>query len=101
MAYGLFGGFTAQPGQRDELARQLLRAARLLERNPDCLGYVVSTSEEPDVVHVFEVWTDRQAHDASLENEEVRSLIQEARPLIAGISGQRQLAIQGGKGLGS
>ncbi len=48
---------------------------------------------------VSEVWTDQDAHDASLEPEDVRALIQEARPLIAGMSDQTQLTIHGGKGL--
>lgn len=99
MTYGLFGKFSAQPGKRDDLVGYLLRAAELLERNPGCIHYVVSTSDEPDAVWVSEVWTDQDAHDASLEPEDVRALIQEARPLIAGMSDQTQLTVHGGKGL--
>lgn len=97
--YGLFGSFKAQPGERDNLAGYLLRAAALLESNPDCVHYVVSTSNDPDAVFVAEVWTDEDAHLASLEPEEIRTLIQEARPLIAGMSDQTQLTVHGGKGL--
>ena len=102
MAYGLFGGFTAQPGRRDELVGHLLEAAELLGRDPRCLHYVVSTSpegEEPDAVWVSEVWTDQAAHDGSLEPEDVRALITRARPLIAGMAAQRSLDVRGGKGL--
>lgn len=99
MSYGLFGSFTAQPGRRDELVGYLLRAAELLESNPACLHYVVSTSTTPDAVYVSEVWTDESAHDASLEPEDIRALIQEARPLIAGMPDQTQLTVHGGKGL--
>ena len=83
MTCGLFGKFSAQPGRRDDLVGYLLQAARLLERDPGCLHYVVSTSDEPEAVWVSEVWTDEAAHDSSLEPEDIRSLIQQARPLIA------------------
>ena len=99
MAYGLLGSMTAQPGRRDDLVAVLLRAAQLLERDPGCLHYVISTSAEPEVVWVTEVWTDQAAHDASLEPEDVRALVQEAIPLIAGMSEQTHLVVHGGKGL--
>jgi quinol monooxygenase YgiN len=76
-----------------------LQAAKLLECNSSCLHYIVSTSDEPEAVWVCEVWTDVAAHDASLEPEDIKALIQEARPLIAGISDQTELTLQGGKGL--
>jgi quinol monooxygenase YgiN len=99
MTYGLFGKFSAQPGKRDDLVGYLLRAAKLLERDPACVQYIVGTSEEPDAVWVSEIWTDEAAHDASLEPEDIQALIQEARPLIAGMSDQTRLTVHGGKGL--
>ena len=99
MTYGLFGKFSAQPGRRDDLVKYLLQAAELLERNPDCIHYIVSTSDETDAVWVSEVWTSEAAHDASLEPEDIRSLVQQARPLIAGMSDQTSLTVRGGKGL--
>ncbi|HEY8719029.1 putative quinol monooxygenase [Pengzhenrongella sp.] len=99
MTYGLFGKFTAQPDRRDDLVTYLLQAAKLLERNSGCIHYIVSTSDEPEAVWVWEVWTDVAAHDASLEPEDIKALIQEARPLIVGMSDQTQLTVQGGKGL--
>lgn len=99
MTYGLFGKLAAQPGRRDDLIGYLLQAAKLLERNRDCVHYVVSSSDEPEAVWVSEVWTDEAAHDASLEPEDIRALIQEARPLIAGMSDQTRLNVHGGKGL--
>jgi len=99
MTYGLFGKFSAQPGRRDDLVTSLLEAAKLLERNAGCIQYIVSTSDEPEAVWVCELWTNAAAHDASLEPEDIQALIQKARPLIAGMSDQTQLAVQGGKGL--
>src|SRR5665647_3972553 len=99
MTYGLLGKYSAQPGMRDDLVTYLLQAAKLLERNPGCIHYIVSTSDEPEAVWVCEVWTNAAAHDASLEPEDIQALIQKARPLIAGVSDQTQLTVQGGKGL--
>jgi len=97
--YGLFGKFSAQHGKRDDLVGYLLQAAKLLERNPDCIHYIVSTSDEPEAVWVSEVWTDEAAHDASLEPADIQALIQEARPLIANMSDRTKLTVHGGKGL--
>ena len=100
MTYGLVGKFTAQPGHRDQLRDLLLEAARLLEADPGCLQYLVATSPGHDHgVWVTELWTDRAAHAASLEPEEVRAVIQRARPLIAGMSDRTELDVHGGKGL--
>lgn len=99
MTYGLVGKFSAQPGRRDDLVGYLLQAARLLEQNPGCIHYVVSTSEEPEAVWVSEVWADEAAHDASLEPEDIQALVQKARPLIASMSDQVRLQVHGGKGL--
>lgn len=93
MTYGLSGKFSAQPGKRDELVAYLLQAAELLERNPGCVHYIVSTSDEPEAVWVYEVWIDEAAHDTSLEPADIRALIQEARPLIAGMSDRTQLSL--------
>jgi quinol monooxygenase YgiN len=99
MTYGLFSAVMARPGKRDELARYLRQAAQLLESDPSCLQYIVATSDEPDVVYVFEAWTDQGAHDASLTRDDIRMLVKEAEPSIAGMSDQTRLAIHGGKGL--
>ncbi len=99
MAYGLFGKFTTLPGKREDLVRYLLCAADLLERNPDCIQYAVSTSQEPHAVWVSEIWTDEETHNKSLEPEDIRALIQEARPLIAGMSDRTAFDVRGGKGL--
>ena len=99
MNYGFLGKFSVQPDRRDDLVNYLLQAAKLLEGNPGCIHYIVSTSEEPEAVWVSEVWTSVAAHDASLEPQDIRALIQEARPLITGMSDQTQLTVHGGKGL--
>ena len=99
MAYGLFSRLTAQSGKRDDLAGYLLRAAELLAPDPDCLHYLVATSAGSDVVCVYETWTDQRAHDASLERDDIRQLIQAATPSIAGPPEQTRLTVLGGKGV--
>lgn len=99
VAYGLFGSFTATPGMRDELVGYLLRAAGLMRANPECLLYLVATTEKADEVAVTEVWTDEAAHAASLQEPGVPELIAQARPVIAGVAGPTRLSVRGGKGL--
>jgi quinol monooxygenase YgiN len=96
--YGRIGKLTAHPGQRDTLASILLRAADVLGGNDDCIHYLISTTDEADVVWVTETWTTKHAHEASLELAEVRALITHAMPLIATMSDQREFHIIGGKG---
>jgi quinol monooxygenase YgiN len=62
-------------------------------------NYVISTSDEPEAVWVSEVWTEADAHDASLSRPEIRGLIERVRPLVAGMSDQTQLHVHGGKGV--
>lgn len=99
MKYGYINMFTAQSGKREELMAVLLKAAKALEINSDCLQYLISTTEEPETLYVTEIWTSKQAHDASLEPPEVKALITQAMPLIASVSNIVEQQIEGGKGL--
>ncbi len=99
MNYGLFSKFSAQTDRRDDLVNSLLQAAKLLERNPGCIHYIISTSDEPEAVWVYEVWTSMASHDASIEPQDIQALIQKARPLITGMSDQTQLTVHGGMSL--
>ena len=98
--FGLVGSFKARPGQGGALAALLVQAADALDRNANCQLYVVSRSpDDVDAVWVTEVWTSSDAHQASLEDQRVRELITEARPLIAGLGERFELSPLGGKGL--
>jgi quinol monooxygenase YgiN len=98
--YGLQGTLPAKGGRGDELAEVLLKAAAHLEQNSDCLLYVVGTStSNDDIVVVNEVWTSREAHDASLKDEDVKALIERAKPLLSGIPASTEFTPIGGKGL--
>jgi quinol monooxygenase YgiN len=97
--YGLHVRFTAQPGQGDALAAILLEAAAGVQALEACRVYLVSRSvEDADTVWVTEAWTDREAHDASLEDPGARELIGRAMPLLAGRPEATELRPAGGKG---
>lgn len=97
--YGLTGKFIAHPGKRDELVNILLRAAEMLGSNKDCLHYIIGTTEEPNDIWVMETWTNKAAHDASLNPEDIKALIRQAMPLIAASADQTETQVLGGKGL--
>lgn len=95
----MHGYFKAQPGQGEALAAILLEAAGALRADDSCLLYVVSRGEDADTIWVSEVWTDREAHDASLRAPGVPETIARARPLIAGMDGRAEFTPLGGKGV--
>ena len=97
--YGLHGRFDATPGHGGELAGYLLADVEAL-REHGCLLYVVSRRDDaPDAVYVYEMWTDADAHQASLELPSVQDAISRARPIIAGMSERVEFVPQGGLGL--
>jgi quinol monooxygenase YgiN len=99
--YGLMGKFTAQPGRRDELLELLRQGAALMGDAPaGCLLYLISTAtDDEDALWVTEVWTSKEAHDASLSIQGVRRIIGQARPLIAGMSDRVEFTPVAGVGL--
>jgi quinol monooxygenase YgiN len=50
-------------------------------------------------IWVFEIWDDKESHDASLRDERAGSLIAEAMPLINGVPGGAELRVVGGHGI--
>jgi quinol monooxygenase YgiN len=99
--YGLMGKFTAQPGRRDDLLALLEEGAGAMQDTaPGCLLYLISTAPaDVDAIWVTEVWTDKEAHDASLSIPGVREVIGRAMPLIAGMSDRIEFMPVGGIGL--
>lgn len=98
--FGLFGKVIAHQGKRDELVQVLLQAASILKNFDGCEWYVVNVSDkEPDAIWVTEIWRDEAAHHASLQQSDIRSLIQQGRPLIAGFGEQTRYRPVGGVGL--
>jgi len=92
---------TALPGRGDELVDGLLRAAALLEGFDGCELYVINrAADDPDTVWVTEIWSSREALDASLQLPGVPELIGEVLPLVDRSSMQLvELVPVGGIGL--
>ncbi|MFC4323186.1 putative quinol monooxygenase [Litchfieldia salsa] len=98
--FGLFNKLTAREGKRDELAKILVQASKSMEELDDCDLYVISLgNESSDSIYVYEVWVDENAHQASLSQEVFQSLIQQAKPIIAGMEKVNTLSPLGGKGI--
>jgi quinol monooxygenase YgiN len=97
--YGLIGTIHAVPGARDELAAILIEGVGGM---PGCLSYVVAhDATDADALWVTEVWTDAEAHRASLELPSVQGAIARGRPLIAGFGERIETRPVGGFGLGA
>lgn len=98
--FGLFGKFLVDEVNRGALVEILLEAAESMEQLDECEIYQVSISEdEPNSVYVYEVWTNEQAHQASLKLEVTQTLITRARPIITGMERISTLNVKGGKGI--
>lgn len=95
MSYANVGTLGAAPGRRDELVGLLARRSPDLE-GAGCLLYEVGVDEvHPDTVFVVELWTSREAHEASLGLPSVRAAIEEARPLLSGEFGGYRFDVVG------
>lgn len=100
--FSLFGKFTVQEGERDTMVDILLEAADSLKDIPECEVYLVNISEsEQNAVYVYEVWSNENAHQASLTLEATKTLIERAKPIITGMERISTLKTMGGKGITS
>ncbi|MBA2174948.1 antibiotic biosynthesis monooxygenase [Halobacillus locisalis] len=98
--YSLYGKFTVQEGKRDTMVGILLEAAESMKDLSECEVYLVNTSEtEPNSVYVYEVWSNQEAHEASLTLESTQTLISRAKPIMTGMERINTLDTQGGKGV--
>jgi len=98
--FSLFGKFIVQEGKRDTMVNILLEAAELMKNLDECEIYLVNISEnEPNCVYVYEVWSNENAHQASLTLEVTQTLIKRAKPIITGIERISTLQTRGGKGI--
>jgi quinol monooxygenase YgiN len=100
--YAMTGELTARPGVRDQLVAILLRAADVACQQPGCRLYVVNEDlQDENTIRVYEVWDNKAAHDSSLQDARVRSLIAEAMPLLGSPPSGVELRVLGGHWLGT
>lgn len=98
--YAMTGKLIAQDGKRAEITDILLCAADVVSGLPGCKMYIVCEDmSNENAVWVYEMWDDKNAHDASLNDERVRTLIGKARPFIGGVPDGAELRVLGGYGL--
>jgi quinol monooxygenase YgiN len=98
--FGIYGKLIAKEGEREQLAAILLEAAESLQNHEDCELYLVSVApEDTNGVYVYEVWSSESAHQESLTLESTRTLIQRAKPILAGMERISTLVPRGGKGI--
>lgn len=95
MTYATYGRLGAKPGEGAALAAILTRPSTELAA-VGCLLYEVGVSDDdPDGVHVVELWTSAEAHQASLSLDSVRAAIAEAMPLLDGAPSGSQFEVVG------
>ncbi len=98
--YAMTGKIAALNGKREVLAEVLLRASSVVAQMDGCRSYIVfEDMHDETALWVFETWDSKDAHDASLQNEEVRSLIAEAKPMMSGLPTGAELRMIGGYGI--
>jgi len=98
--YAMTGKLQAQPGKRAVLVDILLRAAKQVSTMRGCRSYIVLEDVQDETcLWVFEMWDDKESHDASLKDGQVRSLITQAMPILAGAPSGSELRVAGGHGL--
>lgn len=98
--YAMTGKLPAQPGKRGQLADILLRGSKLVADMPGCRAYIVLEDvKDESLVWVFEMWDDKESHDASLKDERVRAVIAEAMPIMGGAPQGSELHVIGGYGI--
>ncbi|GAA4440221.1 putative quinol monooxygenase [Phytohabitans houttuyneae] len=94
--HGFHATMTAAPGRGDEVIALLLDAPSL--PNPDCVVFLVGRSaSDPDVIHVTEGWTTREAHAAFFATEPAQTLVAQLQKLVTGDSQYTDEVPVGGK----
>lgn len=98
--YGLHGSLRATEGNGEALTDLLLDAAAAVQQGDGCQLYLVSRDPaDAELVWVTEVWTDRESHDASLQDPATIEMIVKARPIIAGFGDRSEFVPVGGTGI--
>jgi quinol monooxygenase YgiN len=94
--HGFHATMTARPGRGDEVVKLLLEAPALPD--DDCVVFLVGRSAgDPDVIHVTEGWTSREAHSAFFDGPRARAFVADLQALLTGESAYSDEVPLGGK----
>lgn len=98
--FGFRATMTARPGKGDELVALLLTATNGTgpATSEDCVLYLVGRSAgDPDVVHVTEGWTTKEAHAKNFESQQAKAFVARLAPLVTGDAQYQDEVPVGGK----
>lgn len=97
--YAMTGKLVAHKGKRTDLVEILKQAADIVGKSSQCHLYIVNEDLSNEThVWVYELWDDKESHDASLGDDQIRALIANARPLLASAPDGTELRMVGGYG---
>ncbi|MGB7805420.1 MAG: antibiotic biosynthesis monooxygenase [Actinomycetota bacterium] len=100
MTHVLLNKLTAKPGKREEVVQNLIESGTLFDDNAACVMYLVTeSSDSPNDIWVFDLWTSEEAHSQALQAPELQPSIAETVPLLEGMPEQVEVQARGGKGL--
>jgi quinol monooxygenase YgiN len=88
-----------RPGKRDEVIQRLNESIELLKRTPGCIYYLISTTEEPDVVWIAELWASKEAKEGLATSPEAAKVMKELMPLIVSVTDRTAMTVVGGFGV--
>jgi quinol monooxygenase YgiN len=96
--YAQHGKMTIKPGKRDEVIQRLNESVELLERIPGCVYYLISTTDEPDVVWISELWLSKEAKDGLATSPESAKAMKDLMPLIVSMTDRTVMTVVGSFG---
>ena len=77
------GILKAAQGRGAELSEILAKASALVKKMEGCQMYLVfKQTENPDHIHVTELWDSKEHHAKVLQDETVKALIMQGIPLL-------------------
>ncbi len=83
--FSVFARMRVSPGQRDAVAELIREAAHAGGDDTGLLSYTVNAAlDDPDLLWVTELWTDKSAHDATTRSEPVQRVTRAMRALLVG-----------------
>jgi quinol monooxygenase YgiN len=98
MSYMLINKMTTKLGKRDEVIAILIESGKLFNDNDSCELYLVSKDKKDDtVIWVQYIWKDSESHQQAMNNESMKSNIQQAMTLLDGMPEQIEVEAVGGK----
>lgn len=85
--------------KRDEVIQLLNKSTKLLHGTPGCIYYLISITEEPDVVWVSELWVSREAKEALATSPETAKTMQQLMRLIVSVTERTGMTVVSGFGI--